>query len=58
MLFNYYTVESPRKYKHVIMDSEPVVEYIRKGFRLELSVFAIDRLQSKCNNVGAKNSYF
>ena len=32
MLFNYYTVESPRNYSHVIMDQEPVVEYIRNGF--------------------------
>ena len=31
MLFNYYTVESPRNYSHVIMDQEPVVEYIRIG---------------------------
>ena len=34
MLFNYYTVESPRNYSHVIMDQEPVVEYIRIGFIL------------------------
>ena len=34
MLFNYYTVESPRNYRHVIMDEEPFVEYVRNDFIL------------------------
>ena len=34
MLFDYYTIESPRNYKYVIMDEEPYVEYVRNDFIL------------------------
>ena len=35
MLFNYFTIESPRNYRHVIMEEAPVTEYGRIGFSIK-----------------------
>jgi len=45
MLFNYYTVESPRNYSHVIMDQEPVVEYISLYDNYRMNAINLQRLR-------------